>query len=69
MIEIKNKIPLTGKYNKAIYICPYCSEILMRGKRFGDVQNYSIGFADSYLGVMNIIECPNCFNKFYFHAF
>jgi hypothetical protein len=69
MENIKNKIPLTGQYNNAIYVCPFCSEILMKGKKFGEVQRYSIGYADSYLGLMNVIECPNCFEKFYFHAF
>lgn len=62
------KIPLTGEYNKNIYICPECGEELLEENRFGNVYRHIIGFADSPNGLMAVVECPVCFTKFYFHA-
>ncbi len=61
-VELMYKIPLTGKYNKGVNECLKCgyrSEVLVE-----DI----IGFADSDSGLMAIVECPECFDKWFFHG-
>jgi len=62
-IDSKYKIPLMGEYNSAIYECPECGVNLIDG-----LYNYTIGFADSPIGLVIITECPHCFKNFYSHA-
>lgn len=62
-IETKYKTHLTGVYNKAVDICPYCGN-RMYGRLFENCK----GFADSDYGQMMVVECDKCFESFYFHA-
>jgi len=61
-IDLKYKIPLQGKYHKGINYCPFCDH------EPNNIHSEIIGFADSNIGTMVIIECPNCFEKWKFHA-
>jgi hypothetical protein len=61
-IDIEYKINLTGKYHKGVYYCPFCYF------EPDSLHNNSIGFADSNYGNMIVIECPKCFEKWYFHS-
>lgn len=69
MINKKYKISLVGNYNSSVYICPYCSaDFIKESKNLGSLPINIIGFSESNSGLMAIVECPNCFSKFYFHA-
>lgn len=62
-IPAKHKIQLVGKYNALVYECNHCDEDIS-----GELYNHIIGFAESNLGIMKVIECPKCFEKWYCHA-
>ena len=57
------KIPLTGYYNVLVYECQDCNHSMI-----DELHDHIIGFADSQWGIMAIIECPNCFEKYFSHA-
>ena len=57
------KIPLTGYYNVSVYECKNCDNNMI-----DELYDHIIGFADSNIGIMKVIECPKCFEKFYSHA-
>jgi RNase P subunit RPR2 len=59
-IDTKYKIPLQGEYHRGIFYCPNCGISV-------DTADETIGFAESDMGIMVIIECPECFTKWYFH--
>lgn len=67
-IDIKYKIPLTGKYNAGVYRRVECGVELLTGEKHGSVYNHVIGAADAYIGAVVVVECPQCFSKWYFHA-
>lgn len=62
-IDSKYKIPLVGKYNLMVYECKDCNHSILN-----NMYDNIIGFADSQWGIMAIIECPNCFEKYFSHA-
>ena len=62
-IDSKYKIPLVGKYNLMVYECQDCNHSILN-----NMYDNIIGFADSNMGIVKVIECPNCFEKFYCHA-
>lgn len=62
-IDLKYKIQLQGYRNKWIIGCLNCQNNL-NGKIFQHIK----GFADTDYGTMVIVECPECFETFYFHA-
>lgn len=62
-IDLKYIIPFVGEYNPSVFICPECNNNMM-GKTYYDI----IGFCDSPVGWVNIIECNKCFHKFYYHT-
>ena len=57
------KIPLVGYYNFLVYECKNCDNNMV-----DELYDHIIGFADSNIGVVKVIECPKCFEKFYTHA-
>lgn len=57
------KIPLTGYYNVSVYECKNCDNSML-----DDLYDNIIGFADSNIGIVKIIECSKCFEKFYSHV-
>jgi len=57
------KIPLAGYYNVSVYECKNCDNSML-----DDLYDNIIGFADSNIGIVKIIECSKCFEKFYSHA-
>ena len=57
------KIPLTGYYNVSVYECKNCDNSML-----DDLYDNIIGFADSNIGIVKIIQCSKCFEKFYSHA-
>jgi hypothetical protein len=57
------KIPLTGYYNVLVYECQKCDRSMI-----DELHDHIIGFADSNMGIVKVIECPKCFEKFYCHA-
>ena len=72
-IDKRFRIPLTGKYNKSIFYCPHCQPDPNRWTKYTqgrveDVALNTIGFADTPHGLMQIIECQQCFEKYYYHA-
>ena len=62
-IDIKYKIPVTGKYTRAVFICPHCLNEML-DNYFDNI----IGFADAYVGLVSIVECDSCFGRFYSHT-
>jgi hypothetical protein len=61
-IDLKYKIPLQGKYHKGVNDCPFCDH----KPRY--LHANTLGFADSNIGILCVIECPECFEKWNFHA-
>lgn len=57
------KIPLVGYYNVSVYECKNCDNSML-----DELYDNIIGFADSNIGIVKIIECSKCFEKFYSHA-
>ena len=62
-IDARYRIPFTGEYNVAVYICPHCHCNVIN-----EMYTHMCGFADSSVGLVKITECPKCFTKFYSHA-
>lgn len=62
-IDIKYKKNITGVYNKAVDVCPYCGN-RMTGRLFDNCK----GIASVNYGDMMLIECDKCFETFYFHG-
>ncbi len=68
-IDLKYKIPLVGKYNAGIYICPDCNCDLLANPKYGMVHQHISGFSSTdIIGDVAIVICPECFEKWYFHA-
>lgn len=62
-IDIRYKTYIRGSYNKNIDVCPNCGN-----KMFGKIFENSIGIATDAFGQnVMIIECDECYEKFYFH--
>ena len=58
----KFKINKVGKYNRSIYRCFNCDHSII-----STLFDNAIGWTDTSNGNMLIVECPNCFEKYYFH--
>ena len=67
-IDLKHRVKLQGKYNILISKCPYCDIELLGNKQLGSVHENIIGFADSNIGNLAVIECPSCFEYWVFHS-
>ena len=67
-IDLKYKIPLVGKYNKMVYICPECDEEISNDRKHKSLFDYIMGFADSHIGNVALVECPECFTKWFYHS-
>ena len=68
-IDLKYKIPLVGKFNTGIYICPNCDCDLLANPKHGIVHQHIIGFSHHFsIGDVAIVICPECFKKWYFHS-
>lgn len=66
-VDIKYLIPLQGEYNAGVYRCPECGCNLVTGKS-GNLYEHIIGFSNSNIGLMAVVECPECFKKWHYHA-
>jgi hypothetical protein len=53
-----------GTYNKMVDVCPFCGN-KMNGSIFENCKGIS---EDAYGEHVMIIECNECFEKFYFHC-
>lgn len=63
-INSRYKTYLTGYYNKSVDICPYCGN-----KMSSKIFENCIGFStDAFSEPVMIVECNECFEKFYFHT-
>ena len=67
-IKLEHKIPLVGENNREVYVCPGCKANLLLNKRLGSIFDNAIGLADSYIGIVLVVECPVCFTKWYCHG-
>ena len=68
-IDKKYKISNYGKYYKGINDCPHCNFHLLRELDRNDLfHNHCCGFCDTNLGMLMVMECPQCFKKWSFHA-
>jgi len=67
-IDPKYKIGLVGKYNRSVCTRNNCDEVLMCDEKHGSMFEHILGFSDTNMGVMMIIECPECFTKWCCHA-
>lgn len=63
IINKKYIVPLVGYYNAMFCECRDCGHSVIN-----DLFNHIIGFSDSDTGMVAIVECPKCFEKFYFHV-
>lgn len=63
-INPKYKTYISGIYNRSVDMCPHCGN-----KMTGIIYENCIGIAtDAYGQNVMIIECNECFEKFYFHC-
>lgn len=67
-IDIKYLKPYSAKYNPLVYRCPKCWEELLLKKPHGGLHKHIYGFADTNIGNLAMVECPNCFHKWSFHS-
>lgn len=65
-IDPRYRIGLVGSYHKGVYYCPGCG----LGNHMGDLNLFDNikGFASSPIGLVSIVECPECFTKWYYHC-
>lgn len=62
-VDVKYKIPLVGSYNVGVYECNHCDYSILEC-----FYNHICGFSESPIGVVKVVECPNCYEKYYSHA-
>ena len=65
------KINLVGKYNPHVYVCDNCDYDLLDDQDddvLYKLTSHIKGVSESNIGVVFIVECPNCFEPWYFHA-
>ena len=62
VIDKKYKINSHGKYHKGICDCPYCYY------EPEDLPMNICGFNESRIGLLTVVECPMCFEKWSFHC-
>lgn len=63
-ISKKYKTKLRGKKTQIQNRCPHCGlDLRMFDFDYGDMYDNAIGFHDQLM----IVECPKCFEYFYFH--
>lgn len=62
-IDLKYRIPLVGKYNRSVHVCPNCRTSLLSSEKYGSLFKHIIGFSNAPIGEVAIVECPNCFTK------
>jgi len=68
-IDLKYRTFLQGKHNKTISICPECNiNLTSKRNKNGTLADNVIGYSDSNLGVVEMIECPKCFFRWKYHA-
>lgn len=66
-IPFKHRVQISGSYNASVYICNACGHEL--SARTGETLHANIvGFASTNAGVMMVVECPSCFEKWHCHA-
>lgn len=65
-IDKKYKINSFGKYNKRVISCHNCDFNFYDEP--SNLYNHIIGFCDSSIGTLAVVECPSCFEKWSFHA-
>lgn len=66
-IDSKYKISFHGEYHPGITDCCHCNYKLMMEYK-GQWYDHVIGFCDSSMGLVTVIECPKCFEKWCFHT-
>lgn len=71
MLTIQNIAPEyrkleQGQYNYSVTNCPHCGHRLL--SKGGDLYDDVIGFFEKRGQVFTLVECPACFDKFYFHS-
>jgi hypothetical protein len=62
-IDPRYRIHLKGTYWAGINTCPHCN-----WSSTDSITGEIIGFANSQYGLMTVVECPECFKKWHFHA-
>jgi hypothetical protein len=62
-IDKKYLVPLTGIYNKLVFICPECDNDML-----DYLDNWTFGFCDTDWGMMRLVECSKCGARFYSHS-
>lgn len=67
-IDIHYRTPLVGEHNQGVYQCPECGEELMSDNKNGSIFENALGFADSKMGIVIVVECPVWFTKWYCHG-
>ena len=67
-IDLKFMVPIVGKYNRSIYLCHNCNSSLIFDDKLGSTFDNMIGFANSPIGLVAIVECPVCFEKWFYHV-
>ena len=65
MIKIP-KVSIDGaKWARGVFTCPHCEVQLPEPHH---IYFHAIGIAETNYGIMKVIECPYCFEKYYSHA-
>lgn len=62
-VDIRYKIPSFGKYTKAVYVCPHCNFNML-----DILYQHICGFNESSIGLLKVVECSRCFEKFSSHC-
>jgi hypothetical protein len=62
--------PVVGEYNANILDCPECRKAVHTDANcVGFAVNNDNPYKTHNYGVVQLMECPHCFHKYYFHAY
>lgn len=65
-IDNKYKIPVYGTYHKGVNYCPDCD--YRPDRHLDPFFDNACGFCDTEIGLLIVLECPKCFEKWSCHA-
>lgn len=61
-IDKKYLVSTHGKYHKGVNYCPHCDHYP------DSVFAHIVGFCNSRIGNLVVVECPKCFEKWSYHS-
>jgi len=68
-VDVKHRTGIKGKYSILISKCPHCDiDLLYDDKQYGSIHDNIIGFNSARIGEVAVVECPKCFEHWFYHS-